>query len=307
MNAPALPSRWKRIALVTLGTALAIPALFLTFTHFSALSKMGHHVSVTPAPLAIPENDPAAIHRGRYLVDHLMGCKECHGPDLGGKLVMDNGAMGQWYATNLTKGSGSRTADFSPTDWARALRHGVGKDGRRLLLMPSEDYVALSDADIGSVIAYVLSLPPVNRPHQPIHLGPIAKGLIATGKIAFAYDKINHSAKPPAATEGPTRDWGAVLIGSCTGCHGPNLSGGKIPGGDPKWPDAANISPDKSSGIGSWSFDQFSTAMRTGKRPDGSDVRAPMPWQAYAGMKPDDLTAIWQYIQSAPPTPKGNR
>lgn len=275
--------------------------------HFVSASKLERTVEVEVADIKVPDGSGSAIERGKYLVDHLMGCKECHGDDLGGKAVMDNGAMGVWYGPNLTKGKGSKCAEYSSKDWMRALRHGVGKDGRRLLLMPSEDYVKFGDEDMGAVVAYIRSVPPVDREDRGISLGPIGKMLVATGQIQFSFDKIDHKAKRPEAKPGPTKEWGAVLIGSCTGCHGSGLSGGKVPGGDPKWPEAANISPDKETGIGNWSYEDFVKAMREGKRKDGSAINEAMPWKAYAGMKEDDLKALWEYLKAAPAKTRGGR
>lgn len=289
--------------------ALAVVGLgggFLAIQQVSA-SRIAETVKMDVPDLRIPDGDGDAVARGKYLVDHLMGCAECHGPDLGGKMVMDNGAMGQWWAPNLTKGRGSMVAEYDGRDWARALRHGIAKDGRRVLLMPSDDYVNFGDEDLGAVVAYVRSLPPVDREHQPIRLGPIGKMLVATGKLKFAYDKIDHAAKRPEADPGPTREWGAVLIGTCTGCHGPGLSGGPIPGGDPGWPEARNISPDRDTGLGKWTFEDFMKAMRDGRRPDGTTLNTAMPWKAYAGLHADDLEALWEYIKAAPPKPAGGR
>ncbi|KAA0213427.1 cytochrome C [bacterium] len=275
--------------------------------HFVSAGKLAETVEVEVADISVPDGDRSAMERGKYLVNHLMGCRECHGDDLGGKVIMDNGAMGLWYGPNLTRGKGSKLADYSSKDWMRALRHGVGKDGRRLLLMPSEDYVNFGDDDMAAVVAYFRSLPPVDREDQGISLGPIGKMLVATGQIPFAFEKIDPKARRPEAKPGPTREWGAVLIGSCTGCHGTGLSGGKIPGGDPKWPQAANISPDKETGLGQWSYEDFVKAMREGKRKDGSAINEAMPWKAYAGMKDDDLRALWEYIKAAPAKAMGGR
>ena len=117
---------------------------------------------------------------------------------------------------------------------------------------------------------------------------------------------IDHDAKRPEAEPGPTREWGEVLIGTCTGCHGKTLSGGKIPGGDPKWPPARNLTPDE-SGIKSWTFEDFQKAIKTGTRPDGTTLDPVMPYKAYAGMKPDDIKALWAYLQTVPAKPAGGR
>ena len=48
-------------------------------------------------------------------------------------------------------------------------------------------------------------------------------------------------------------------------------------------------------------------AMREGRRPDGTEIQLPMPWQAYGGLSDDDLHALWLYLRSAEPRPYGGR
>ena len=296
----------RKLGIALLGV-FGLLACAFAGVHFVSASKLAQTVEVEVADIKVPDGDKDAIERGQYLVNHLMGCKECHGEDLGGKAVMDNGAMGVWYAPNLTKGKGSSVAEFTGRDWMRALRHGVGKDGRRLLLMPSDDYVNFGDEDMGAVVAYLRALPKVDRENQGISLGPVAKGLVAAGELQFAFDKIDHKAARPEAEPGPNKEWGKVLVGTCAGCHGSGLSGGKIPGGDPKWPDAGNITTDKETGVGAWSYADFAKAMREGKRPDGTSINEAMPWKIYSGMNDDDLKALWAYLKTVPPKAKGGR
>ncbi len=65
---------------------------------------------------------------------------------------------------------------------------------------------------------------------------------------------------------------GAYIAHVCTGCHGARLTGGRMVGGPPNIPPPANLTA-HASGLGSWSETDFLTAMRTGKRPDGSSFR----------------------------------
>jgi hypothetical protein len=67
-------------------------------------------------------------------------------------------------AANLTRGAGGVGGQFSDADWVRAIRHGVGLDGKPLLFMPSQVFAALSDPDLADIIAYVKSVPRVARP-----------------------------------------------------------------------------------------------------------------------------------------------
>jgi mono/diheme cytochrome c family protein len=282
---------------------LAIGAVF-----FASESKLKAQIDLEAAAFVIPEGNDDVLARGKYLVDHIMGCghSDCHRADFGGGAVMDNFPMGLIYAPNITSGEGGVIKDYEPVDWIRILRHGIRKDGRRALVMPSEDYVTFSDEDLGAVVAYIKSQPAVDRASPRHSLGPIARMLLATGEVTFAYDKIDHSAERPNAVPGPTAEWGSVLIGACIGCHGGELSGGKIPGGDPSWPAPRNITPHE-TGIAGWSFDDFNRTMREGKRPDGTDVHPLMPWQAYAGMTEDDIRALWEHLQTVPPKPEGGR
>jgi mono/diheme cytochrome c family protein len=214
--------------------------------------------------------------------------------------------IGTLWAPNLTSGAGSVTRDMAVADWLRAMRHGVAKDGHRLVLMPSEDMVNYADDDIGAIISYVKSMPPVDRADRGIHPGPVGSALLAAGQVQFAYEKIDHTRVRPVATPAPTAEWGLILSGTCTGCHGPGLSGGRIPGGDPAWPPARNLTPDE-TGLKGWTFEQFSNALRHGRRPDGTTLSTAMPWQSFAGMTDTDARALYAFLQMQAPKPIGGR
>ena len=109
---------------------------------------------------------------------------------------------------------------------------------------------------------------------------------------------------PPAASTQPTAKYGEYLAIGCTGCHGPTLSGGKIPGGPPDWKPAANITP---AGIGRYSETDFIRELREGKRPDGSDVAPLMPWRLTKSMTDVELKAVYAYLGTVPPKAYGNR
>ncbi|MEE9310997.1 MAG: cytochrome c [Planctomycetota bacterium] len=206
--------------------------------------------------------------------------------------------MGLVYSPNLTQGKGSAANDYSAEDWDRAIRHGLKKDKTRAVIMPSNDYVGFPDEDIASVVAYIQSLPDVDREGKETTFGPITRMLFTFGEMKFAYDRIDHDAKPMDIEPDNTKEYGALLATTCTSCHGEDLTGGKIPGGDPKWPAAANLTQHKSDGLGKWSEDDFNKAMREGKLPDGGEVQAPMPWKMYEGMSEDDMKALWLYLKT---------
>jgi hypothetical protein len=62
-----------------------------------------------------------------------------------------------------------------------------------------------------------------------------------------------------------------------------------------------NITPDKETGIGSWTKDEIATAITTGRRPDGRELAPIMPYHAFANLTTDDAAAIVAFLQSIPP------
>ena len=65
---------------------------------------------------------------------------------------------------------------------------------------------------------------------------------------------------------------------------------------------AMNLTPDKETGLGSWTPEMFVNALRTGKHQGtGRPILPPMPWNWYRNMTDDDLKAVFAYLQSLPP------
>jgi mono/diheme cytochrome c family protein len=259
-------------------------------------------------PLADVDLDAAAldraIQRGEHLLGTRIGCRECHGNDFGGKAVIDQALVGRWVAPNLTAGAGSVTRGFTATEWDHAVRHGVRHTGLTSS-MPSDEFSNLSDHELSDVVAYVRSRPPVDRDLGPSRLGVVFTFVVAfQGLPAFT---INHDAphavEPPAATV--SAEYGEHLVQVCRGCHGANLSGGKV-SGDPNMPIVANLTP-HATGIQGWSEADFVRALREGVRKDGTRLLDAMPWRVFGHMSDTELKAIYAYLQTQPPIEKGRR
>ncbi len=249
-----------------------------------------------------------ALARGSHLVNARYGCIECHGHDFGGGTMIDAFPIGRILGPNLTSGRGNVVQDYTMADWDRIVRHGVRPDGR-VTLMPSEDFLRMSDQELSDIIAYIRSMPPVDREVEPVRLGPLGKLLVATGQIHFSADLVGehhtaHASTPPPAEV--TLEFGAHLAAVCTGCHAMNFAGGPIPGGDPSWVPAANLTP-HGEGLAGWSYEDFARAMRDGRRPDGAEIRAPMSFMTpFANNMTDvEMQALWLYLQSLAPRPTG--
>jgi len=233
-------------------------------------------------------------------------CAACHSasleaPNLAGNLFLDI-PPARLGAPNLTTGAGGVGTRYTPADWARAIRHGVRPDGTPLLFMPTANFYHLSDADLGAIIAYIKSLPPVDNQAPASQVYPLGRVLMAAGQLALPAEQIDHNApRVSAPPPGRTAEYGRYLatISTCRDCHGANLSGGPID--EPGAPLAPNLTP--GGALRSWSEADFIKTLRTGVRPDGSALREPMPWQIAGQMTDDELGAIFRYLQSLPELP----
>ncbi|HKT59841.1 MAG TPA: cytochrome c [Gemmatimonadales bacterium] len=250
-----------------------------------------------------------ALARGRHLLTSRYPCTGCHGSRLGGGTMIDAPPIGRILGPNLTGGRGGRTAGFRAADFDRIVRHGV-KPGGFPALMPSVDFHRMSDQELSDIIVYLRAQPPVDSVVPPPALGPLGKILVATGKVRFSADRIAADAAPHEVMPPPTApsvEFGRHLATTCTGCHGENLAGGPIGGGDPSWPPAANLTPDASA-LGSWTFEQFAAALREGKRPDGRPLAEPMSGvSSYTRNMTDvELEALWKFLRSVLAVPSRN-
>jgi cytochrome c553 len=173
--------------------------------------------------------------------------------------------------------------------------------------MPSYEYAGFTEQDFGALVAYLKSVPPVDRERVPVRLGPVARVLVALGKIKLAAGEIDHAnVRPTVVTPGVSVEYGRYLAAGCTGCHGANLSGGKIDIGPPDWPLAANLTPHPSARLAKWTEADFLKAMREARRPDGSIVNPVMP-AVFGQMTDVELQALWRYLRTLPATATGER
>ena len=285
--------RWIVRIVGLLVTVIVVGAVAIYAISQRRLSKV-YTYEVADAPPAAPM-DTAMFARGRHLATAIGKCTACHGDDLGGQVFMDNGAMGRIAAPNLTSGGGTtRTAE----DLERAIRHGIGMDGRALMFMPAEAFAHLSRADMRALIGYLQSLPPVARTMPPRSVGPISRMLVATGKMPLPVALVAHDAMPPETVVPSTSvEYGRYLanVGGCTGCHGPSLSGG-IENGPPGTPPSSNLTP----GGRTWTLPDFTRALREGVRPGGTPIDTFMPWRLTRLMTDQEIEAVWMYVRSVP-------
>ena len=236
--------------------------------------------------------DSASITRGEHIAEN-RGCKGCHGADLSGGRAFadDQSPIGILYSSNITSGKGG--INYSDEDWVRALRHGLGKDNRSLWFMPSDEIYHISNADMADLISYVKTRPAVDKTNPEKSLKPLGRILTFMGEFPlFPAEIIDHNATyVDVVTPAITPEYGKYLAVSCTGCHTTSLKGG--PPHDPKGLPFPDIS--STGNLGKWNADDFMTAIRTGKKPDGKLLRDEMPWKDFT-YTDDELRAIYSYL-----------
>ncbi|CUI08103.1 Putative diheme cytochrome c-553 [Janthinobacterium sp. CG23_2] len=297
---------WVRgIGLAMLALGLALAATVCAGSWLGE-RKMARRIALDVADVDLP-TDAASIGHGRYLFN-TRGCATCHGRDGSGAAVIDDGTM-RIVSPNITAGANSAITRYRTRDWVRTLRHGVKPDGRPLMIMPSEDYSLLSDADVGAIIAYVRQLAPVPGQAAQVRLPMSVKVMYAFGAVRDAAETIDHGAAPaPAAAPAVTIEHGAYVAHSCIGCHGENLTGGRIPGTPSAWPAPANLTPGHGSAMIRYRTpESFMAMLRSGRRPDGSSISAVMPFGALGEMNEVDMRALHAYLKSLPPRAGGQR
>jgi mono/diheme cytochrome c family protein len=267
-------------------------------------NKLQGKYDVPVETITVP-TDQASIVRGEHVATiHL--CQHCHMENFSGQTAGAQ-AIAILAVPNLTSGAGGVGAANTDLDWVRAIRHGVGHDGRGLVLMPSATWYYLSDNDLADLIAYLKSLPPVDHEQPVTNLGPIGRVMLALGKLPPEIipnaTVIDHSGPRPDAPEpAVTVEYGKYLARTCALCHGSNFNGQMISEGGPEYL-APNLTP--GGEVAFWSEEGFMKTLRTGVTPSGHQLKKVMPWKYFGQMTDEELKAVWMYLQSLPALPQG--
>lgn len=289
--------KWLGILLLAL---VGIVALVALGGYIVSERRIAKTYAIADESLALP-TDAAGLAEGQRLVS-IRGCTDCHAADLGGDILIDDPMLGTFATANLTGGQGSATAGYTVADWERAIRHGIDSDGRGLLIMPSYEFAGLSDEQVAQMIAYMQTMPPVDRvPTEPV-LRPLGRALFLMGQLPLLpAEKVDqdmaHVASVPAEA---SAEYGAYLSTTCTGCHQANFAGGPVPGSAPGDLPSANLTP--AGHLSNWTVDDFKNTLRAGITPEGKTLDpAVMPWPVAAQMTDVELEALWLYLSSLPP------
>lgn len=301
----------KRICLGLLGLAVLVAAgaggwIFMQVSAFDSSLQKKYDVPIGTMTLS---TDPAVLERGKHIAESFGGCIACHGANLGGGKKEDMGPLGEITYGNITTGKEGRGAEYSDGELLRLLRHGIKKDGTTVRFMPVPDMNWWPDEDMVALISWVRQQPPVDG--QPAVMEPSAMMKVLDRLDNIPVDiarRIDHSKPIVKATipATPTKEYGEFLANACKGCHGPNLSGGPIPGGPPSMPVPANLTRHE-TGLAAYTIDDFKTVLRTGKRKNGKMLDPFMPVEMTKNYTDLETEALFAYLQSVPPATFGNR
>lgn len=270
-----------------------------------------------PYPDITASTDTAIINRGRHLVISGAHCINCHSTknadsiiNLGQEVALTGGRdfdlpVGNVYSANITPDPVTGIGRYSDAEIVRSLRYGVHPDGTAVFdFMPFHN---TSDEDMTAIISYLRAQPAV-RNEVPKHklniLGNIVK--------AFMVVPVGPDAPVPASVKKDTSarygKYLALSVAECNGCHtkrsmsggyvGEPFAGGNLfeePGKSTLMP--PNLTTDSSSRIFGWTQADFIKRFRKGKLIEHSH----MPWNSFARMTDDELTAIYNFLKTVKP------
>jgi mono/diheme cytochrome c family protein len=234
--------------------------------------------------------DSASIAQGRHVAKS-RGCLNCHSALAQGQVFFDEPRVARIVAPNIAR----LAREYSTAQFERAVRRGVRPSGTGVAIMPSAMFSALTDADLGSVIAYLRSLTPAKDSFPPRDVRIMGRIGLATGKfnlapqlIQRAVDGAQHTVPAPGDTVALGR---YIARTSCTECHGLDLRGDATGGGvgTPSLVGAATYTPE-----------QFAHLMRTGEPTGGRKLTlmAEVAQGRFSNFTDEEISALHRYLQT---------
>ena len=273
--------RWTRrvfAALVILVAALAVGV------YVSAERMLRRTYDVPMSTTTPAAATPDTLARGEHTA-RLLGCLDCHGERLEGKLFFSERGVADLVAPNLSE----LIPTYTDGELARAIRHGVRRDGTGLFAMPAASFYHLADEDLQPLLAFLRHRPRVAGYTNRTHIGPLGRVGLATGRFAPAPDGMDHRAARVARGGADLSSRGRYLATvACSECHGLEFQGGL----DGKAPPLAIAA--------AYTDDAFRHLMRTGE-PLGNRALYLMGGVArvrFSHFTDEEITAVHTYLRS---------
>jgi mono/diheme cytochrome c family protein len=258
-----------------------------------------------------PGRAETPLERGRYLIESIAGCGNCHTPkspdgplpgkDLAGGWVVEDNPAFRAVASNLTPDRATGIGAWTDAQIARAIREGIRPDGSLIgPPMPIGLYRGIADTDVAAMVAYLRSVPAVANLSET-----------STYRIPLPPDygpPVGHVTAPPPSDPVAYGAYLAGPVGHCVECHTPRDPSGRLDvhrlgaGGmafNGPWGTAvaANITP---AGLGGWTDAEIERAIRHGISRDGRRLFPPMGFAYYQRISTPDMAALIAYLRSLP-------
>jgi mono/diheme cytochrome c family protein len=282
--------RWTAI---TLGGLVGLVFVAYAVLHVLSVRAMARTWPIPVVQIPIP-TDAAAIAEGRRLGVVYSCFAGCHGKLAEGAVVFDQPLVGRIVAPNLT----ASARRYSDAELAVALRHGLRPDGRSLMVMPSQAFVALDDADLGRIIAAMKSLPETAGMDRSVSLGPLGRIALGLSQLKTSAQMIADSVPPPEAS-GEQAARGRYLARTlCAECHAPTLRGETNP---------SFTSPTLQTTV-AYSLEAFTRLLRTGVALGDRDLAFMGPWARanLSSLKDQEIAALYSYLHALPDVTRPN-
>jgi mono/diheme cytochrome c family protein len=268
-------------------------------------------------PLTDRHFEPTAerLQRGR-VVAFLTGCHTCHtshdwlqhgAPFIAGTVLagleLPIPLPGRIVSSNITPDPATGAGGWTDDQFARAIREGIGHDGRTLFpMMPYDEFRNMSDEDLAALVVYLRSVKRVRNPLPQTRVDFPVKYLIRN-----APEPIYGPVPGPPPQNQIAR--GKYLVRLGCGCHTPSDKGQPIPGtmlaggavlkGPWGLATSANLTPD-ASGISYYTEATFITAVRTGYV-GARKLNSIMPFGEFKELPDEELKAMYAYLRTIPP------
>jgi mono/diheme cytochrome c family protein len=265
---------------------------------------------------AFAQDRAQQLERGKYLVETIAGCGNCHTPrnpdgsfkedmQYAGAFVIEEPVF-KAYARNITPDMETGIGSWTEDEIVRAIREGIRPDGK--VLGPPMSFIwyrDMSDTDAHAIAAFLKTVPAV---HNEVPESTYDIPLPGYGP------PVGHVPDVPRDDPVAYGKYLAGPIGHCMDCHTTYVNGqidmtqlgrgGNVyakPFGFEWAAVSRNITSDPEFGIGAWTDEEIERAITEGVRPDGTELLPFMPFDLYKKVREEDIDAIVAYLRTLPP------
>lgn len=273
--------------------------------------------------------NPGDVERGRYLVNTILACGNCHTPkgtdgrpvagkELSGGGLSFHAPFFVGSASNITPDKDTGIGNWSDEEIKLAITQGVRPAHGRLAGMPLAPmmwvafYKAMTPGDLDAVVAYLRAVPAVrNEVPLPEYKRQVPRQPYPGAEKGFTDADMRNPVQRGAYL---------VTIGHCMECHTPAKDGktlydqalgkggkafgpGLVRGFPPEWPGSIsrNLTSHPVAGLGNWTDAEIKRAITQGVSRDGQPLQPPMGFGWYNGLLEADLDAIVAWLRTLPP------